>query len=328
MDPHAFESLRSHCAQDYPAFEIIFGVSDPGDESIPAVHKLIRDFPHVTIKLVNCPQRLGSNLKISNLIQMIPSAQYEFLIINDSDIEVPTDYLKQVIAPLEKPSIGMVTCLYRGIAGSTVGSKLESLGISSDFIPGVLCARILDRGVRFGLGSTLAFSRRTLEIIGGLPPLADFLADDYQLGYRISKANLSVQVASCIVDHHLPPYSFPAFFQHQLRWARAMRTSRPGGYTGLIFTFAIPWSILALLLMPGSATAWLCFGAAVLLRYAVWISVQARVLRSPRVLADFWLLPIRDVIALVVWIACYGGHQVVWRGKRFFLVNGKLRESS
>jgi ceramide glucosyltransferase len=328
MDPHAYESLRSHCVQDYPAFEIIFGVSDPDDEIVPAVQRLMKEFPAIPMKLVNCTQRLGSNLKISNLIQMIPNARHEFLIINDSDIEVPKDYLQRVIAPLEQTSVGMVTCLYRGIAGRTIGSKLESLGISSDFIPGVLCAKVIDGGIHFGLGSTLAFSRKTLETIGGLQPLADFLADDYQLGYRISQAHLNVEFADCVVDHYLPPYSFSAFFQHQLRWARAIRTSRPGGYVGLIFTFAIPWSLLNVLLMPGAAYTWLCFAAAVFLRYAVWLAVQTRVLRTARVLADFWLLPIRDLIAVIVWIACYGGHHVVWRGKRFALVNGKLRESS
>jgi ceramide glucosyltransferase len=324
MDPHAYESLRSHCTQDYPVFEIIFGVADPDDQIIPAAKQLIAEFPAIPIRIVYCPQRLGSNLKVSNLIQMLPNARYDYLLINDSDIKVPDDYLRRVAAPMESSSVGMVTCLYRGVAGRSIGSKLESLGIASDFIPGVLCAKRLDGGVRFGMGSTLAFSRRSLDRIGGLSPIADFLADDYQLGHRMAEAGLRVELADCVVDHYLPEYSFSAFLQHQLRWARAIRTSRPGGYAGMVFTFVIPWSLLTILFMP-AIWAWLLFTAAVLLRYAVSFATEARVLRG-RGFDDFWLLPFRDVIAAGIWIMCYMGRQVIWRGKRFDLINGKLRE--
>ena len=155
---------------------------------------------------------------------MLPHARHEFILINDSDIHVPDDYVRRVVAPLKNDSVGMVTCLYRGIASASLGSKLESLGISSDFVPGVLCAKRLEGELRFGLGSTLAFSRGALDAAGGFTPLADYLADDYQLGYRISQAGLSVQLADCVVDHYLPRYSLQEFVQHQLRWARAIRT--------------------------------------------------------------------------------------------------------
>ena len=205
LDPHAYASLRSHCTQDYPAFEIIFGVADPADEILPTVEKVRAEFPDVPVKLVHCPQSLGTNLKISNLVQMLPHARHELLLINDSDIQVPSDYLRRVLAPLKNRSVGMVTCLYRGAAAESIGSKLESLGISSDFIPGVLTANRFDGGLRFGLGSTLAFSRKALDAAGGFIPLTDYLADDYQLGYRISQAGLKVELADCVVDHYLPP---------------------------------------------------------------------------------------------------------------------------
>lgn len=325
-DPHAYESLRSHCVQDYPEYEIIFGVADKDDEIVPVVHQLIREFPRIRISLVHCPQKLGSNLKVSSLIQMLPSARHEFLVINDSDIKVPEDYLRQVIDPLEKPSVGMVTCLYRGIAGASVGSRLESLGISSDFLPGVLCAMRLDGGVHFGLGSTLAFSRRSLENIGGLAPIADFLADDYQLGYRMHQAGLQVELAGCVVDHYLAEGSFAGFVQHQLRWSRAVRTSRPGGYAGLVVTFVIPWSLLSVLLMPAAMWAWVLFASAVILRYAVWFATQVRLLRARLTMREACLLPLRDILAVGIWVGCYMGHRVVWRGRRFELVHGKLRE--
>jgi ceramide glucosyltransferase len=325
MDPHAYASLRSHCTQDYPEFEIIFGVADDDDEILPTVERVMTEFPAVPIKLVRCPQQLGSNLKISNLVQMLPHARHELLLINDSDILVPDDYLRRVVARLKDRSVGMVTCLYRGVAAGSIGSKLEALGISSDFVPGVLTANRLDGGLRFGLGSTLAFSRTSLDAAGGFSPLADYLADDYQLGYRISQAGLSVELADCIVDHYLPEYSFGEFVQHQLRWARAIRTSRPGGYLGLIFTFAIPWSLLAIALLPSLTWVWVLFALALALRYAVMLTTAVYIFRDSRPFRYFWLLPFRDIAALAVWILCYAGRQVVWRGKRFELVNGKLR---
>jgi ceramide glucosyltransferase len=325
LDPHAYTSLRSHCMQDYPAFEIIFGVADPADEILPTVEKVRTEFPDVPIKLVQCPQQLGTNLKISNLVQMLPHARHKLLLINDSDIEVPDDYLRRVVAPLEDRSVGMVTCLYRGAAAESIGSKLESLGISSDFIPGVLTAKRFDGGLRFGLGSTLAFSRKALDAAGGFGPLADYLADDYQLGYRITQAGLKVELADCVVDHYLPPYSLGEFVQHQLRWARTIRASRPSGYLGLIFTFAIPWSLLSIALIPDVAWVWVLFASALALRYAVMLATAVCVLRDPAPFRSFWLLPLRDIAALAVWISCYAGRQVVWRGKRFELVNGKLR---
>jgi len=326
MDPHAYQSLRSHCVQVYPEFEIIFGVADSNDDIIPAVRKLIAEFPQIPITLVHCPQRLGSNLKVSNLIQMLPSAKHEFLVINDSDIEVPKDYLRRIIAPLENSTVGLVTCLFRAVAGRSLGSRLEGLGIGSDFVPGVLCARRMEGGIRFALGSTLAFSRQALEKIGGLTPLADFLADDYQLGYRIYQAGFRIEFADCIVDHYLPEYSFGAFIQHQLRWARTVRASRPAGYAGLVFSMVLPWSLLAIFLMPTAILPWVLFALAMLLRYAVWFATRAYVLRDARGTQEAWLLPIRDLISLAVWFLSYMGRKVVWRGKRFELLKGKLRE--
>src|SRR5262245_57584965 len=327
LDPHGYDSLRSHCVQDYPAFEIIFGVSDPDDGVIPVIERLIREFPAIRLKLVQCPRVLGSNLKVSNLNQMWAAAGNYFLGINNSDISVPVDYLRHVIAPLEDASVGMVTCLYRGIAGPTIGSKLEALGISSDFMPGVLCANRIEGRIRFALGSTLAFSRRVLTALGGLEPLADFLADDYQMGYRTAQAGLRVELAGCVVDHWLPSYTFTQFVQHQLRWARAIRSSRPDGYAGLIFTFVIPWSLLTLVITGGAGWAWMLFGAAVVLRYAIALISQRRVLDDSRGWGDWWLLAFRAIVGLLIWICCYAGRHVVWRGKRFVVDHGKLRPS-
>ncbi len=203
-DPDVYESFRSHCLQDYPEYEIIFGVSDPHDPAVASVQQLQREFPDHAIRLVVSPNILGANVKVSNLEQMLTSARFEHLIVNDSDIRVERDYLRRVIVPLADERVGMVTCLYRGIAVSTFGSKLESLGISTDFCAGVLVAKQLEGGLRFGLGSTLAFRRTDLERIGGFLSIVDFLADDYELGRRIAALGLEVQLSDVVVETHLP----------------------------------------------------------------------------------------------------------------------------
>src|SRR5262249_16827124 len=157
--PHAYESLRSHCTQDYPNFEIVFGVADSSDPIVPEIEALMREFPAVPIKIVVCSRVVGMNFKVSNLVQMLPAAKHPYLLINDSDLCVPPDYLRRVTAPFQNSSVGMVTCLYRGISANTLGSKLESLGISSDFTPGVLVSNQIERRLSFALGSTLAFPR-------------------------------------------------------------------------------------------------------------------------------------------------------------------------
>lgn len=180
-DPDIYESFRSHCLQDYPEYEIIFGVSDPADPAIASVEQLQHEFPQRSIRLLVCTNILGANVKISNLEQMMQLARYDHLIVNDSDIRVERDYLRRVMAPLADEQVGMVTCLYRAVPAPTLGSQLEALGIGTDFCAGVLVAQQIEEGLRFGLGSTLAFRRKDLDRIGGFHSIVDFLADDYEL---------------------------------------------------------------------------------------------------------------------------------------------------
>jgi ceramide glucosyltransferase len=193
-----YESFRSHCLQNYPEYEIIFGVSEPDDEAIAQVKRLQREFPLHPIQLVVCAKRLGANVKVSNLAQMLGHARGEYIIVNDSDIRVPAEYLRSVIAPLLNPEIGLVTCLYRGVAGPTLGSRLEALGISTDFCAGVLAASVLE-GIKFGLGSTLAFRRQDLISIGGFEAIVDYLADDYEIGNRLAGKGLKVHLSETVV---------------------------------------------------------------------------------------------------------------------------------
>jgi len=198
-DPEIYESFRSHCLLDYPEYEIIFGVSDANDRAVESVKALQREFPNRRIQLVVSKEILGANVKVSNLAQMLTEARYGLLIVNDSDIRVEPDYLHSVTAALSDPQVGMVTCLYRGVAGPTLGSRIEALGISTDFCPSVLAARQLEGGIQFGLGSTLAFRRAELEKIGGFISFVDYLADDYELGKRIAGLGLTVKLSEVVV---------------------------------------------------------------------------------------------------------------------------------
>lgn len=324
IDPEIYESFRSHCLQDYPEYEIIFGVSDPSDPAIESVRRLQREFPDRRIRMIVSSTILGANVKVSNLAQMLKEARYDHLLINDSDIRVEPDYLRRVMAPLAEPQVGMVTCLYRGVAGATLGSRLEALGISTDFCASVLAARQIESGMRFGLGSTLAFRRSDLEKIGGFQTILNHLADDYELGKRIADLGLGVKLSDVVVETYLPPYRLRDFFAHQLRWARGVRDARSGGYFGLVFTFGILWAWLAVAASRGALWAWAALAVTLSLRLAVALVVGWNVLRDRQVLNYAWMIPLRDLIAFLVWVASLGGHTVAWRGDRFNLKDGKL----
>jgi len=324
VDPQMYESFRSHCVQDYPEYEIIFGVSEADDPAVDAVYQLMQEFPNCKIQLVVCPQVLGTNRKTSNLVQMLPHARHENVLINDSDIYVTPDYLRRVMAPFASPKVGMVTCPYRGIAADTLGSKLESVGISTDFIAGVLAARQVEDGIHFALGSTLAMSRTALEAIGGLEPLVDYLADDFELGNRISRAGFEVVLVDVVVETHLPTYSFRQFFEHQMRWARSTRDSRRRGYVGILLTFGLPWAVISVLLSGGLWWSWAVLAAAAALRTAVAVQVGVGIVHDRSVWRHLWLIPLRDLIAFWVWFASFAGHQVHWRGDIFILEDGKI----
>jgi ceramide glucosyltransferase len=323
-DPDIYRAFRSHCLLDYSEFEIVFGVGDPSDPAVALVHQLQQEFPARTIKLIVCEKLLGCNGKVSTLIQMLPHARFDHLIVNDSDIRVDPDYLRRVVAPFARQDVGMVTCLYRGIPGNTFASRLEALGISTDFSAGVLTARVLE-GVKFGLGSTLAFSRESLRQIGGFETLVDYLADDYELGHRIASLGKQVVISDAVVDHHLPNYNFRQFFHHQMRWARAVRDSRKRGYLGMALTFGLPWAIATVLSSAGAAWAWAMLAGALCLRLFVAIAVGRFVLGDRQLVRDLWLVPLRDVVALAFWAASFAGHSVHWRGNLFILKDGKLR---
>ena len=323
-DREMYAAFRSHCLQNYPDFEIIFGVSEADDPAIALVEQLKQEFPGRRINLVFCRERLGANIKVSNLVQMLPHARHEYLLVNDSDIHVEPDYLRRMMSPFAETCVGMTTALYRGTAGHTLGSRLEALGISTSFAAGVLSARVIEGGVHFGLGSTLAFTREALNAMGGFDTLLDYLADDYELGSRISKAGYEVVLADKVVDTVLPEYRFRDFWEHQLRWMRSVRGSRGWGYFGLVLTFGIPFAVIAAILARGAAWSLALLGVTLALRYLMAYVTASFAVRDTPILRHLWLLPLHDTVALALWAAAYHGNRVVWRGDRFTLKDGKL----
>lgn len=324
IDPEIYESFRSHCQQDYPEYEIIFGVNDTSDPAVASVEKLKTEFPDRAIRLMVCSESLGVNKKVSSLAQMVKTARYGTLVVNDSDIRVAPDYLRRVTAPLANERVGLVTCLYRGVAAPTVGSRLESLGINTDFCAGVLAAQKVEGGIRFGLGSTLAFRRSNLEKIGGFESFADYLADDYELGKRLAGLGLEVKLSETVVETFLPAYTMREFWSHQLRWARGVRAARFSGYAGLIFTFGIFWALVALIALGATWVGWSLLALTLLLRGAMAIVVGRAVVQDNYVPGRLWLLALRDLIAVAVWIVSFAGSTVTWRGDRFKVSGGKL----
>jgi ceramide glucosyltransferase len=326
-DRQMYESFRSHCLQDYPQYEIVFGVNSADDEAVADVERLRREFPEREIRLVVCPEVLGANRKMSNLTQMMAEAKYGYILINDSDIRVERDYLRRTIAPMQDERVGMVTALYRAEGGRSIASRMEAVTIATDFAGGVLCAMELEGGLHFGLGSTLAFPRAAAEAIGGLRVLVDYLADDHELGRMISEAGYKVVLSESVVETFLPEYSMRAMFEHQLRWARTVRDLRKFGYVGVLLTFGLPWALAAALCAGGAAWSLVLLAAVAAARFASGWLLCAAILKDRQTLGDLWLIPARDIVGVAIWFASFGGDTIVWRGERFHLKSGRLRRA-
>jgi len=326
LDPHMYAAFRSHCLLDYAEYELLFGASDPAEPALELVIRLQREFPQRTIRVIHCPKSLGLNGKVSTLAQMLPQAKYKHILINDSDIVAPPDYLRRVMRLFADERVGMVTSLYRGLAGKTLSSKLEALGLSTDFMGGVLIAREMERGIHFALGATMATTKSVLRDIGGLEPLVDYLGDDYELGARTAAAGYKVELSHIVVDTALPDYTLRDFWSHQLRWARNVRDRRPAQYFGLVVTFGLPWGILAVLAAPSVWWTWAALALVALLRIIAAVAIGRGVLGDPSVMRDLWLLPLRDFVALAVWFASFAGNEIEWRGLKFRVRDGKLEK--
>lgn len=311
LDPHFYEAIRSHAVQDYPEFEILFGVQDGSDPAVREIARLAAEFPDRPIRLAISSSK-ALNGKVGVLADLAAQARHPLLVVNDSDIAVPPDYLRRIVAPLADPRNGMVTCLYRGEADGWPG-RLEALGIATDFVPSLLVAPLA--GVsEFALGSTMAFRAEDLRRIGGFAAIAGYLADDYQLGRRIRDLGLKVVISKVVVQTYLADRTWGEAWAHQVRWARTIRVSRGDGYIGLLVTAATVWALLL-------ALAGLWWAAVLLLavRLAAGLTVSTLVLGARQTVFSVALIPVRDLWGLAVWCAGLFGRTVVWRGQRMRL---------
>ncbi len=311
LDPGFYENIRSHAVQKFPEFEILFGVSDPGDPAVAEIERLRLEYPDAAIRLVRSSTP-AANGKVGVLADLAAAARYPVLLVNDSDIRVEPDYLARVTAPLEDPHVGIVTCLYRARAASLAG-RFEAVGIAADFAPSVLVARLIGIS-EFALGSTMAFRRSELERIGGFAAIADYIADDYQLSRRIRELGLRVHLSTYVVETSVPDGTWGDAWRHQLRWARTIRLSRGGGYAGLPVANGTVWACA--LAMAG---AWPFALGLFALRMAAGLFTAVGVLRDPGALANVWMIPLRDFAGLAVWAGGLFGSEVVWRDARLTL---------
>jgi len=323
LEPEAYENFASFCLQDYPEFEVLFGITDPQDAAIPAIRKLIADFPALPIRLVVTPEKIGSNDKVNKLCGLARVARYNLLVVSDADIRVGPAYLRLVAAPFRDAQVGAVTSLFTGIPLRSLWPELEAVCLSTDFMPAVLMARQLE-GVSFGLGATVAARRESLVEIGGFEALADEAADDHDLGSRIAARGHQVELVDGTVKTWCCPHSLHEFYVQRLRWAIVTRQSRPLGYAGLILTQGLPWTALAVILAPTRPLAWSFVAAYLILRMAVVWTVGVWGLHDDLLKRRWWLVPLWDAFAFVLWLNSLFWSRVRWRGVEYRVSGGRL----
>jgi ceramide glucosyltransferase len=315
-DPRFYDAIRSHAALDYPEYEILFGSSDAGDPAREDIVRLAAEFPERAIRLIDCPRNMP-NGKVAVLAELARQARYPVLLINDSDIVVEKDYLRAVIASLHEPNAGLATCLYRA-SGTSWPARLEALGIATDFAPSVLVARAIGIA-EFALGSTMALRAADLQRIGGFAAISDYLADDYQLGLRITELGCRIVLAPAVVETRLSSETWSDVWRHQLRWSRTIRVSRAAGYFGYAITNASVWAIVA------APVAWPIAMATLAVRILAGIVTGVFVLGDRNAARLWFLIPFRDLWGFAVWLAGLAGSKVEWRGEKLTLSkDGKI----
>jgi ceramide glucosyltransferase len=310
--PGFYEAILSHALIDYPQFEILFGVHDANDPACADIARLADEFPERSIRLAVCKRKLP-NRKVAVLADLARAARYPILVINDGDIVVDRDYLRQVVPPLDAvPKAGLATCLYRA-RGTTFPARWEALGIATDFAPSVLVARAI--GVaEFALGSTMALRAADLARIGGFEAVGDYLADDYHLGRRITELGLQIALARAVVETRLSGETWGDIWRHQLRWARTIRVSRPAGYFGYAITNGSVWAALA-----AAAGAWPVAVACLAIRMLAGLVTGIAVLGDEDLPRLWFLMPLRDLWGFAVWLAGTAGSTVEWQGEKLRL---------
>lgn len=317
-EPCLYETLRSFCLQEYPEYQIIFGVRDSTDEACLVVERLVREFPNLDLKLVIDERVCGQNLKVSNLSNMLAWVRHDYIVISDSDVFVERDYLRRIVALLKKPNVGLVTCMYRARALGSMASRFGALFIDDWFMPAVMVSRLL--GVQsFVSGVTMALRRDVLSEVGDFDEVTDFLADDYLLGCAVRKLGLQTVIAPFFVETVVAEDNLYDVAQHELRWMSTIRSVQPIGYTFSGITCGITMPLFGVLISGGASFPAYLFGGALLLRLALHcLSTK----QSPaRFFGSIWLLPARDLFVFGVWAAGFLYRFVNWREKAIAVSN-------
>jgi ceramide glucosyltransferase len=311
-DEGLHDNLRSFFTQKHAEFEVLFAVRDAADPAVAIVRELEKEFPGVPTRLIVTGEPVYANAKVFSLEQMLAQAKYDLLVMSDSDIRVASGFLRAVAGEFSDPHVALATCPYRAVAGPSLWSDLEAEGMNTDFLAGLLVARLVE-GVRFAVGPTIAARKRALEALGGFPVFKDYLAEDFVMGKFAAEAGLGVILSRNTVEHRIGSQPFLENCAHRLRWARSTRRSRPFGYLGQLFTYPLPLALLVWALRPGWWPVVILGGA--LRSLAAW-STCAWVLKTkPR-----WaLLPVQDLLSFVFYLAGFFGNTIVWRGRRYYL---------
>lgn len=323
VDRGAYENFSSFCRLDYPQYEILFGVADPRDPSVPIIQKLIRDFPEQSIRLFAGMTKCGPNEKASILAHLAHEARYDHFVMSDSDTRVAPDCLRVVAEAFRDPEVGAVSCLYHCEGANTLADALEGVSISSDFLASVLVAEQFG-GAKFALGAAMATTRERLEGIGGFQALSEYLLDDYELGRRIAAQGYRVELSPYTISIVLPSQTIRAYWERQLRWAVGVRNSRPWSYAGLLFTQGLPLTLAAIAIARSIREAVFFLSAYFATRYFMAWTVGVLGLRDSVLCRKWWLIPLCDAIAFGTWITGLGFSRVHWRGDRFYIRNGRM----
>ena len=324
MEPRLKETLRSFFQQDYPKYEIIFGARNADDPAVAVVEELRQEFPAIPVSLVYSGPPQSPNAKVYSLDKMMTAAKSDYVIISDSDVFVQPEYLRNVTAPLLDPKTGLVTCVYRGVPVGGSWALLEGLGMSVDMTSGVLLADMFE-GMKFALGPTMATRKDALAKIGGIKVTANFYSDDFELGRMIAEAGYHVELSPHIIEHMVVDTDFVPSLDHQLRWMKSTRFSRPLGHLGSGLTFAVPFGILGSIggiLMGAPAAGALLLACSMLNRILQCVTMGWSVVRDKRAITLCWLYPARDLFGFLLWVLSFTGGRFDWRGEKYQFQRG------
>ena len=325
LDTDARSNFASYLNQNYGDYEVLFGVLDSDDPSVPVIERCVQGLSHAAVYIG--AEIAGSNNKARILHNLAKHASGDILVVTDADTRVTPDFLKRIVAPFESESVGVVTCMYRGIQAGSVASALEGLHMTCVFAPGVACADCLG-GIDFGLGAAVAIRKGALDAIGGFEPIAHYLADDFQLGRRAARAGFDVALSDYVVDIVLSRESLRHVLARELRWCLTTKASRPWGHLGLVVTYGFAYSTLFLVVSGFSAAGWSTVLGVTAVRVAsAWIGAR-KCLGDKAFPKRVHLLPARDLLSFGTWIVGYFLRTVKWRGRRLRLAKGGRIEAA